>query len=136
GRGLWEMERVTELIPQYMWNAVYLNSGTDRFKEIAHLTGMQATGWTWAARLADLDNDGRLDAFYTAGMIRNFVDADIVDRQNRAPTLAARAQVWRTAAERRETTLAFHNRGNLDFEDVSEKWGLNHAAIAFGCAIA
>ena len=50
GRGLWEMERVPELIPQYMWNSVYLNTGTDRYQEIAHLVGVDATGWTWAAR--------------------------------------------------------------------------------------
>jgi len=53
GRGLWEMERVTELIPQYMWSAVYLNTGTDHYQEAAHLTGMDATGWTWSTRIAD-----------------------------------------------------------------------------------
>lgn len=136
GRGLWEMERVTELIPQYMWNAVYLNTGTDRFAEAAHLTGMVATGWTWSARLGDLDNDGRLDAFVTAGMIRNFIDADLVDKQNVAPTLAARATVWKNAAPRRETTLAYRNLGGLEFADVSADWGLDEKTVAFGCALA
>ncbi len=136
GRGLWEMERVTELIPQYMWNAVYLNTGTDRFTEAAHLTGMDATGWTWSARLGDLDNDGRLDAFVTAGMIRNFIDADLVDKQNVAPTLAARAKVWQNAAPRRETTLAYRNLGGLKFADASADWGLDEKTVAFGCALA
>jgi len=135
GRGLWEMERVSDLIPQYMWNAVYLNSGGDHFQEIAHLTGMDATGWTWAARLADLDNDGRLDVFFTSGMIRNFVNADIVDKQNVAPTLTARANVWKNAAQRPETTMAYHNLGDLKFENVSESWGLDESTIAFGCAV-
>jgi len=136
GRGLWEMERVTELIPQYMWNAVYLNTGTDRFAEAAHLAGMDATGWTWSARLGDLDNDGRLDAFVTAGMIRNFIDADLVDKQNVAPTLAARAAVWKNAAPRRESTLAYHNLGGLKFANVSAEWGLDETTVAFGCALA
>ncbi len=136
GRGLWEMERVAELIPQYMWNAVYLNSGTDHFEEVAHLAGMQATGWTFGTRLADLDNDGRLDAFFTAGMIRNFVDADTVDKQNRAPSLAARAQVWKNTPERKETTVAYRNLGDLRFENVSAAWGLDEKGVAFGCAIA
>ncbi|HWA25207.1 MAG TPA: VCBS repeat-containing protein [Lacunisphaera sp.] len=136
GRGLWEMERVSDLIPQYMWNAVYLNSGTDRYQEIAHLAGMAATGWTFGARLADLDNDGRLDAFFTSGMIRNFIDADLVDKQNRAPTLAARALVWKDSAPRNETTLAYRNLGGLQFEDVSDRWGLNENTVAFGCAVA
>ncbi len=136
GRGLWEMERVTELIPQYMWNAVYLNSGTDRYQEAAYLTGMAATGWTFGSRLVDLDNDGRIDAFYTAGMIRNFIDADVVDKQNRAPTLTARALVWKDSAPRNETTLAYRNLGDLRFEDVSDAWGLNENTVAFGCVAA
>ncbi len=136
GRGLWDMERVTELIPQYMWNAVYLNTGTDHFAEVAHLTGMDATGWTFGARLGDLDNDGRLDVFYTCGMIRNFIDADIVDKQNVAPTLTARANVWKNAAPRHETTLAYRNLGDLKFEDVSKEWGLDHDGVSFGCALA
>jgi len=136
GRGLWEMERVTELIPQYMWNAVYLNTGTDRFAEAAHLAGMDATGWTWSARLGDLDCDGRLDAFITAGMIRNFIDADLVDKQNVAPTLAARANVWKNAAPRRESTLAYRNLGGLKFADVSAEWGLDEKTVAFGCVLA
>ena len=136
GRGLWEMERVSELIPQYMWNAVYLNTGTDRFEEVAHLTGMDATGWTWAARLADLDNDGRLDAFFSTGMIRNFIDADLVDKQNVAPTLAARANVWKNAKPRSETTLAYRNLGDLKFANVSADWGLDQNGVSFGSALA
>jgi hypothetical protein len=136
GRGLWEMERVAELIPQYMWNAVYLNTGTDRFEEVAHLTGMDATGWTFSARLGDLDNDGRLDVFYTTGMIRNFTDADLVDKQNVAPTLAARANVWKNSAPRQETTLAYRNLGDLKFENVSQAWGLDHKGVSFGCVVA
>ena len=136
GRGLWEMERVSDLIPQYMWNAVYLNTGTDHFAEVAHLTGMDATGWTWSARLGDLDNDGRLDAFVTAGMIRNFIDADLVDKQNVAPNLAARANVWKNTPPRREETVAYRNLGDLKFENVSKAWGLDHLGVSFGCVLA
>lgn len=136
GRGLWEMERGSELVPQYMWNAVYVNTGTDRFTEAAHLTGMDATGWTFGARLGDLDNDGRLDVFFTVGMIRNFIDADLVDKQNAAPTLAARAAVWKNTPPRHETTLAYRNLGDLRFADVSAEWGLDHDGVSFGCALA
>ncbi|WP_221029778.1 VCBS repeat-containing protein [Actomonas aquatica] len=136
GRGLWEMERVAELIPQYMWNAVYLGTGTDYYEEAAFLTGMEATGWTWATRIVDLDGDGRSDLFYTNGMLRNFVDADLVDRQNVAPNLTARARVWRDAPVRAEPNLAYRNDGDLGFTDVSELWGLNHTGVSFGCAIA
>ena len=135
GRSLSELERVTELVPQYIWNAVFLGTGADRYQEAAHLTGMVATGWTWTTRLADLDNDGREDVFFTTGMIRNLVDPDLVARQNAAPTLAARAAVWKSAPPRRERTIAFHNLGDLRFEDASAAWGLDHLGVSFGCAL-
>ena len=126
---------MTELIPQYTWNAVYLGTGTDHYQEIAHLIGVDATGWTWSARMGDLDNDGRQDLFFTTGMIRNFMDPDVVDKQNVAPTLAARAAVWKNAPPRRERTRAYHNLGGLTFEDVSAAWGLDHEGVSFGCAL-
>jgi len=135
GRGLWDMDRVTENVPQYMWNAVYLGTGTDHFQEVAHLTGMEATGWTWSARFADLDNDGKLDAFFTTGMIRNFVDADLVAKQNIAINPAARAAIWQNAPLRLEHTVAYRNLGDLKFQDVSKNWGLDHEGISFGCAL-
>ncbi len=135
GRGLWEMERVPELVPQYMWNSVYLNTGTDRYQEVAHLIGVDATGWTWAARMADLDCAGREDLFFTAGMIRDFTNPDLVDKQNVAPNRLAQAQVWKNSPQRREATRAYRNLGDLRFEDVSEKWGLDQTGVAFGCAL-
>jgi enediyne biosynthesis protein E4 len=136
GRGLWEMERVPELIPQYMWNALYINTGTDRYQEIAHLAGFDATGWTWAIRFADLDCDGRQDLFLTGGMIRNFTNPDLVDKVNVAPNPTARALVWKNSPVREEHTLAFRNKGDLKFENVSEAWGLDRLGVSFGCAIA
>jgi hypothetical protein len=136
GRGLWEMERVPELVPQYMWNSVFLNNGTNRYQEAAHLIGVSATGWTWAARMADLDCDGRLDLFFTAGMIRNFTNPDLVDKQNVEPNLKAKAQMWKDTAPRRERTLAFRNHGDLNFENVSDAWGLDRLGVSFGCVLA
>ncbi|HEY1793521.1 MAG TPA: VCBS repeat-containing protein [Opitutaceae bacterium] len=135
GRGLWEMERVPELVPQYMWNSVYINTGTDRYQEVAHLVGVDATGWTWAARMGDLDCSGRLDLFFTAGMIRDFTNPDLVDRQNAAPNRAAQALVWKDSPPRRESTRAYRNLGDLRFEDVTKAWGLDQKGVAFGCAL-
>ena len=55
--------------PQYMRNALYLNTGTDRFMEVAYQSGLAKSDWTWAVRLADLDNDGRIDVYFTSEML-------------------------------------------------------------------
>ena len=62
--------------PQYMRNALYLGTGTDRFLEGAFLAGLESTDWTWAVKIADLDNDGWEDVYVTNGTVRAMNDSD------------------------------------------------------------
>ncbi|MBD5782517.1 VCBS repeat-containing protein [Pelagicoccus sp. NFK12] len=134
-RGIWDTEAVFELTPQYARNAIYLNSGLDRFQEAAYLFGVPGTNWTWSVKLRDLDNDGWLDLYITNGMVRNLIDADLVDRQNTARSLAHRALVVRNSDPLDERNFAFRNTGDLGFEDVSSAWNLDQASVAFGSTI-
>jgi enediyne biosynthesis protein E4 len=136
GRGIWEGEMARALCPQYPFNALYLNTGASRFLEIAHLAGLRATDWTWSARFADLDNDGWIDLHVCTGMIRDFMDADLLDKQNVAATLAQRTAVYAKAPVRAEPNLAYRNRGDLRFEEVGREWGLDHHGVSFGAAFA
>lgn len=120
--------------PQYMHNALFLNTGTGLYQEAAYLAGIAATDWTWSARLEDLDNDGRLDLHVTNGMVRDFFNADLKMRQEKALSPAARERLIITAPELREQHLAFRNLGDLNFENVSSAWGLDQIGIGFGAA--
>jgi enediyne biosynthesis protein E4 len=124
----------TRVTPQLMRNMLFLNTGTGRFREIAFMAGLAATDWTWAALLADLDNDGWEDAYFTTGMFRDFMDADVITRLGMEG--ARPASVWRRAAELRQPNLAFRNRGDLRFENVSRAWGLDAVGISFGAVTA
>jgi hypothetical protein len=136
GRGIWEGEMARALCPQYPFNALYLNNGAGRLFEIAHLAGLRATDWTWSVRFADLDNDGFVDLHVTNGMIRNFMDADLLDKQNVAATLAQRAAVYTHAPVHAEKNLAFRNTRDLRFAPVGGDWGLDHHGVSFGAAYA
>jgi enediyne biosynthesis protein E4 len=118
---------------QYMRNALYLGTGTVRLQEAATLAGIAATDWTWSVRFEDLDEDGRVDLHVTNGMFRNFMDADFLARVNQVE-VARRARLVRAAPELREKNLAFRNRGELHFENVSAAWGLDHEGISLGAA--
>jgi len=61
---------------QYMFNALQLNQGEGKFSEIAKLSGVHKTDWSWATLLADYDNDGYKDLFVTNGYKRNGMDND------------------------------------------------------------
>ena len=122
------------LAPQYERNALYLNTGTGRCLEAAFLTGLAATDWTWSPRFEDLDNDGRLDLFVTNGMNREATNVDLMTRQMSAETIPERLRVMRDSPLLAESHLAFRNRGNLEFENVSSAWGLNQRGVSFGSA--
>jgi enediyne biosynthesis protein E4 len=123
---------------QYSRNAVYLNTGTDRFMEVAYMTGMAASDWTWAPRIEDFDLDGRVDVLFTNGMLRDVQHSDLAnyaDRTHRGGS-PEWAKFWSEQSVRKEANMAFQNKGDLQFENVSDAWGLNHPGVSFGVATA
>ena len=140
---------------QYMRNALYLNTGMDRFMEVAHMTGLASTGWTWAVKFADLDNDGLIDLYVTNGMTRDWFNSDMqrrkaahkmlqdwsekeADRQLQPPKIQnvlEDYEFWIGKPPLREENLAFRNLGNLRFDHVGKSWGLDHVGVSFGAAL-
>lgn len=119
--------------PQYMRNSVFVSSQTDQFYEAAYLTGLANTDWTWASKWVDLDNDGRLDAYFTNGSARMFNHADMtVSEAERVGK--TEWDVWEDKPIRPEENLAFQNLGSLKFQEIGAKWGLRHKGMSYACA--
>lgn len=118
---------------QTMRNTVFLNSGTDRFMEVGFLAGLARTDWTWAVKMADFDNDGRVDVFVTNGSSRMITDADLPVTPDR---LIGRTEwdIWKDKSALKEQNMAFRNEGELRFKNVSEQWGLNHMGMSYSAA--
>ncbi len=120
--------------PQYMRNALLLNTDTGVCQEAAFLAGLVATDWTWSVRFEDLDNDGRLDLHVTNGMVRELHNSDLVNRMLATENMLARIRVMQSSPRLDETNLAFRNAGDLRFEPVGAAWGLNQKGVSFGTA--
>jgi len=120
---------------QYMRNALFLNTGTDRFMEVAHMAGVAASDWTWSVKAADLDNDGLEDVFVTNGFTRDYLDSDFVSSLGQRG-LEKNPLAWESAPELKEANLAFQNMGDLRFKAAAEPWGLHDVGISFGAALA
>jgi enediyne biosynthesis protein E4 len=120
--------------PQYLRNAVYLGTGTDRCLEAAFLTGLAATDWTWSVRFEDLDNDGRVDLHVTNGMHRESHNTDLIARMTLAESFNEKVRIEKSTPVLAESHLAYRNLGDLHFEDVSAAWGLNEKGVSYGAA--
>ncbi|MGI8605220.1 MAG: FG-GAP-like repeat-containing protein [Verrucomicrobiales bacterium] len=117
---------------QLMRNCLFLNSGAGRFGEAAFLANVARSDWTWTARLADFDLDGRVDLYLTNGIARTFSDSDIVV----TPAMRIGRTEWdiyKDQPEMREINLAFRNEGDLHFVPA-QAWGLAKESMSYAAA--
>ena len=129
--------------PQYMFNSLYVNRGFGVMSDIGLMTGVSQTDWSWAALLADYDNDGLKDLFITNGYRRDTKDNDwriklaaIREEKGSAYTLADYFAHLQTANSSPIPNQVFKNSGNMGFENTTEKWGLDQASFSNGAAYA
>ncbi len=112
-------------------NCLQRNSGNgESFSDVALISGIPATDWSWCPLFADFDNDGAKDLFITSGIVKRPVDMDYVrfvsDLQVRK-TLNTSDRLDDVALEKMPDgashCYAFKGDGKLSFEDKSEAWG-------------
>ena len=120
---------------QYMANALYLNTGTPRFLEIARIAGLAQTDWTWSVKFADYDEDGWLDVYISNGMTRDWFNSDMRNRNRDVEEPDRALEAWMKTPPRADANLAFRNTGSLRFEPVGEAWGLALEAVTFGAGL-
>lgn len=123
--------------PQYMRNAVFVNTGTERFMEVAHLCGLAKSDWTWSVRFSDFDQDGLQDVYITNGMSRDWFNGDLLSQAasiQRESGDKARRQFWNDQPMFKLENMAFQNQGDLKFSNVGRQWGLDHLGVNSGAA--
>ncbi|MGI9543403.1 MAG: CRTAC1 family protein, partial [Cyclobacteriaceae bacterium] len=64
---------------QMMQNALHFNDGNAQFQEMAFMSQVAATDWSWGALMLDLDLDGWKDIFVSNGIMKDLTDFDFVD---------------------------------------------------------
>lgn len=135
--------------PQIMRNTLFHNRGDNTFEEVADYAGVPASEWSWQALFLDVDLDGYEDLLIPAGHTRDVQDLDATKR------IQALQHPWpkdMTPKERQEAftvemavharlypplplpILAFRNRRDLRFEEVTVKWGTENLGVHQGTA--
>ncbi len=125
---------------QYSTNTLQLNIGTDslgvpHFSDIARMAGVSSTDWSWAALLADLDNDGFKDAFVSNGVRRDinnrdFFKSQLVKNYHDSMTL----DLTQKMPSEKISNYVFKNQSDLTFANVTTRWGLDARGFSNGVA--
>jgi hypothetical protein len=142
--GLFDMY-VTNITDEYMreGNFLWKNNGDLTFTDVARETGTYDTGWGWAGKFFDYDNDGWLDLYVVNGWVsageENYVvdifklittpDVDLSDARNWPP------MGNKTLSGYQEKCL-FHNQEGTLFTNEAARHGLNSKLDGRGIAVA
>ncbi|MDN5212733.1 VCBS repeat-containing protein [Fulvivirgaceae bacterium BMA12] len=141
---------------QYMFNTLQLNQGDNHFSDIAQLSGVSSTDWSWSNLIVDLDNDGHKDIFVTNGIMREirntdaflripaYVKAVANDFRRKNPGVSG-LNIWDVVnldsvlallPSQKLSNYAFKNEGDLTFTKKSKDWGLDQQTFSNGSAFA
>jgi hypothetical protein len=124
---------VTNITDDYMreGNFLWKNNGDETFSDVARETGTYDTGWGWAGKFFDYDNDGWLDLYVVNGWVsageENYVvdgfklitrpDVDLSDAATGRP-------YGQQDAERVSGKCLFHNQSGTLFTNEAARHGL------------
>ncbi len=125
---------------QFTRNMLQLNNTDGTFSEIGRLTGVSATDWSWGSLITDFDNDGLKDIFVANGIYKDLTDQDYIQYfSNRDVVMSIvtdnnvnyRALIDAIPSVK-IPSYAFKNKGNYEFQNITEKWGLADPSFSNG----
>jgi hypothetical protein len=127
---------------QYMQNCMQINSGivTDgvpHFSNVSRITGTSSTDWSWGPLFADFDNDGLKDLFVTNGTRREVNNNDYFNHlKEEKITSDSYLELSLKIPSEKIDNFIFRNKGNLEFEQANDIWGINYKGFSNGVVYA
>jgi hypothetical protein len=132
---VYRLKRRAGYYDQLPRNNVQWNRGGGHFSEIAELTGLAATDWSWSVLAEDFDGDGHDEIFVANGIVRRPNDLDYLkfissSLARNSSNLAVISQMPEGLVENQ----LFRRTGKLAYESVAS--GLGGANSSTGAAVA
>jgi len=134
---------------QYMFNSLQVNNGNGTFSEIAQMSGVSNTDWSWSSLFADFDQDGYKDLMVSNGLMRDMRNNDfrikvkqkMMEVQQQKATGAKvtplkPADLIKLAPSHKISNYLFKNNGDLTFENKASDWGFDKKGWSQGAAYA
>lgn len=132
---------------QYVRNTLQLNQGAavgqndsigmPAFSEIAFMSGMSQTDWSWAPVIVDVDNDCYRDMIVTNGFPLDVTDHDFTSYRNKENNArSGTKEILKHAPSVKLPNYAYKNMGDLTFSNKTIDWGLTLPTFSSGIAYA
>ena len=130
--------------PQLVRNTLQLNQGNGQFSEIALLSGIHATDWSWTPLFCDLNNNGYKDLLITNGIPKRPNDLDYIAyiaslgsiMEDTANRNSVNRMLLDNMPARKIANFAFANNADLTFTNQASTWGLDQPGFSNGAAYA
>lgn len=128
---------------QILQNCLQVNNGNAEFQEVAHLSGVAATDWSWGALIFDFENDGWKDILVCNGIGKDIMYMDftafLADKGNVDRIVKERGSFdWRDFVPYIPSNplqnYAFSNQKDLTFSNEVVKLGLGEESFSNGAA--
>ncbi|NND34349.1 MAG: VCBS repeat-containing protein [Saprospiraceae bacterium] len=127
---------------QMAQNCLHLNDGRGNFQEIAMLSGVGATDWSWGALFFDFENDGKKDLFISNGLqkdlmymdFRDYLDNNDVFRKIAQNQVVDYPSLIAQMPSSPLKNFAFANKGSLQFTNEADILGLGQPSFSNGAA--
>jgi hypothetical protein len=129
---------------QYIRNTVQLNQGPRLlendsvgppvFSEIAFMSGVAQTDWSWTPLIQDFDNDGFRDMIVTNGFPKDVTDHDFIAYRKKSVAGESPLQMLDKIPHVKLANYAFKNTDGTSFNDVTASWGLSTPSFSNGAA--
>lgn len=123
-----------------MRNMLQVNRGGGWFSELAQFSGVDATDWTWSARIADLNSDGIPELFTTTGMARDVMDVDATMAQQKMLEQGVALQNVKNEMLRmpvyKVQNYLFSASEPLKYKLVEDSWGMPEETFSAGVSLA
>ena len=122
---------------QYMYNTLQLNMGVNKktntpmFSDIAQLSGVSSTDWSWAPLFFDMNNDGHKDLFISNGIKGDFRNNDFINyrKEKQAEVIKNKYvepesyinDILSKMPSRKKENYFYVNNGDLTFKKLNVK---------------
>lgn len=126
---------------QYMQNSLQLHQGVKNnipyYGNIARLTGLATTDWSWTGLFADVNNDGLRDIYITNGMKRDVNNND-VNQQLKEQSFFGQIENYdpEIYPSNPIANYLYINEGELSLSNETTPWGVDQPSFSNGATYA